>query len=238
MMVAMRVVALAVALMGAVVCVGWAVGSRAVIQLHPGWAPMQFTTAVGFALSGMAAYLAFQRINRLAQCVAVAVATVGAVGLLEHAIGHPLGISPPHPVTGAMAPGSALGFVALSGAIVCEVRERYAAAAVLAGLVTASGMLALSGYVGEGQAAPGIDALMGMAAHTALGFALLGGAAVRSAWGHAGQPARWVPWLVVGSSLLLTAMLVLATPGRRMLVGAFGIAWTLLVLAASSRRVP
>ena len=73
--------------LGAVVLLGWYLHEPALIQVNPAFVPMQYNTALGFALSGLALLgLAWSR-SRIARLSSVLVLLTGVLTLIEYGFG-------------------------------------------------------------------------------------------------------------------------------------------------------
>lgn len=183
-------------ILGAVVMAGWWLRSEAIVQIRPGFTPMQFNTALCFGLSGagLGAVL-LQRSWVVRGCAAV-LATIAGLTALQYATGWSLGIDElfmEHFTTaetthaGRMAPNTAFGFLLGSAFLLCVVHTRQPELSrnlllVLGPAIFGQAALSLTGY------ATGIEALFGwsqftrMAIHTSFGFLLFGIAASVIAW--------------------------------------------------------
>ena len=106
-------------LLGVVVLVGWYTHNAALIQVNPAFVPMQYNTALGFALSGLGLLALLFGASRWQQLAAVLVSLVGMLTLVEYIFGvdlgidqlfmeHYIGVKTSHP--GRMAPNTALCF--------------------------------------------------------------------------------------------------------------------------------
>ena len=108
-------------LLGIIVLIGWYTHNETLIQVNPHFVPMQYNTALGFALSGLAILLwPFKRLSGL---FSFAVLGIGLITLCEYIfktdlgldqlfMEHYIGVKTSHP--GRMAPNTALCF-SLSG---------------------------------------------------------------------------------------------------------------------------
>ena len=169
--------------LGAVVCVGWFIGSASIVQLHPSWVPMQFNTALGFLALGTSATGLLLGRKRLLIGGAVLAGGIGALTLVEYGLDINLGIDEllmKHPITvktshpGRMAPNTATCFVLSSVALFTAGSERTPAAVspLVTAVTGALAMTALLGYLLSIETAYGWGRLTAMAMHTALGFLL------------------------------------------------------------------
>ena len=121
-------------LLGMLVLVGWYTHNTALIQVSPAFVPMQYNTALGFALAGLG-FLALQLgATRWQKLAALAVLLVGVLTLIEYLfrvdlgvdqlfMEHYIGVKTSHP--GRMAPNTALCF-SLTGLslLIAQARDR------------------------------------------------------------------------------------------------------------------
>ncbi len=218
------VAAIAAALLGAAVIVGWHTRNIELIQISASFVPMQYNTALGFLLSGLG--LALSISTRASAAFAVAYRAVSALVFLlgfltlaEYVFGVDLRIDQlfmQHYVDlhtsapGRMAPNTALCFtlVGLSLAIsvppyasrLGSARFSPAALSVLSALIFGLGLVAFTGYLTEMETAYGWGSLTKMAVHTAVGFLIISMGLHALAWQReAGRGDRlpiWLPWPV------------------------------------------
>ena len=206
----------AVALLGATVMVGWHLHIKPLLQIHPSFVPMQYNTALGFLLSGLAC-VALQRSKpRLTWLLSAGVFLIGGLTLWQIATGANLHIDQlfmEHYVTvktatpGRMALNTALCFVltavalgVLSSptpAIVKNLLNSFLAPAIIA-LAT----IVLIGYFFGFESAYGWGNLTRMAAHTVAGFMALGLALMLAK--VTGQRANLLP--AIGIALLVLVL--------------------------------
>jgi len=178
--------ALVVAATGTFVLAGWALDVGALKSIAPGLATMKANTALAFLLSGAALWLLQEkragRYVNLARALALAVALIGLLSVLENLLGWDLGIdqllvpnSSPAGLAGApgrMALATALNFLLLGLALLFldapGSATDYPAAA--AGTVS---LIAVIGYAYGIRALYSVGAFASVALHTAIGFAIL-----------------------------------------------------------------
>ena len=224
---AVRVATLTVMSVGLAVVAGWHLRLRALVQIVPGAIPMQYNTALCFALLGAGAWaLVARRGPRWLPALCGAfVALMGALVVFQYATGVSLGVDTLffYPwertllaVPGRMALTSSVSFTCAGLALASLARSRRppAAFAVLHTLPLSFGLTSALGY------AVGITYVLPfrlgsqMAVHTALAFTCYSLAMLAHAWSHSprgeeGLP-RWypatavlvVPFLFVGLSLM------------------------------------
>ena len=79
-------------LLGSTVLVGWYSGTEILIQIRPEFAPMQYNTALGFLLFGLALLGTISGKTRLALVSGSLVASLGLLTLIEYVFLLELGI--------------------------------------------------------------------------------------------------------------------------------------------------
>lgn len=174
--------------LGLVVMAGWYMESASLVQIVPGFAPMQFNAAAGFILAG-AALLAWsgRYMAVLHACWGLLVLLAGLT-LYQYLAGVNLGIDTlfvdpfltektSHP--GRMAPATAAGFLFIGTALaLLGVPGRRDAlllpVAVLGSVVIAAAIGTVIGYALGVETQTGWQYATLMAVHTAVGFLLLG----------------------------------------------------------------
>jgi signal transduction histidine kinase/DNA-binding response OmpR family regulator/HPt (histidine-containing phosphotransfer) domain-containing protein len=183
-------------LLGAIVLAGWYLHNVTLIQINAAFVPMQYNTALGFLLSGMALLLLTLDWDRMAGIPGLAVLLIGGITLIEYIGGVNLGLDQlfmEHYVTvktshpGRMAPNTAFCF-SLTGFTACFQAFRFgkrnvpAVIGVLGALIFGLGFVAFTGYFLGMEAAYGWGKLTRMAIHTAAGFIILGIGYMVLAW--------------------------------------------------------
>ena len=185
----------AVAALGGIGLLGWALDIPALKSLHPAWVAMKANTALALVLAGLSVCLQNaesprRAVRRLARLSALAVTLTGVVTLGEYLSGCDLGVDQLlfrepagavltfHP--GRMASPTALCFTLVGGALVLlsfEARRGQRFAQYLALAVGGIGFALLLGYVysASGTQVPGAHSTP-MAAHTALALVLVSAA--------------------------------------------------------------
>jgi PAS domain S-box-containing protein len=212
--------ALLIALTGTLVLAGWALEVAVLRSVAPGLATMKANSALAFLLSGAALWLVQERragrYVGAARALALAVAVIGLLSLLESVLSRDLGMdqllfrdsSPAGPTSapGRMAAATALNFLLVGLALLLLDAPRdvadYPAAA--AGSVS---LIAVIGYAYGISALYSVGPFASVALHTAIGFVVLSSGIL------AARPERG-----------LTALLTNAQPGgtlmRRLLLPA------------------
>lgn len=178
----------ALLILGILVIAGWYLGNLHLIQIYPTFAPMQYNTALGFAFSGLSILaLASKRYNEAGLCGFV-VCALGAITLMQYILAIDFGIDElfiDHYVTtktshpGRMAPNTALCFSLAGVALLSMARphitlRQHFMQRALGTLVAALGGIALISYIADLETGYGWSNLTRMAAHTAIGFVILG----------------------------------------------------------------
>ena len=210
--------------LGAIVLLGWYLHEPALIQVNPAFVPMQYNTALGFALSGLALLGLAGPWPRIATIAGMLVLLTGVLTLIEYSFGvdlhidqlfmeHYIDLKTSNP--GRMAPNTALCF-SLTGITVLltllfRQRARITAwTATLGALIVSLGVTALAGYMIGVEDAYGWGHMTRMAIHTAAGFILLGGGFIALAWSRnrrmspgEGLP-HWVPQVIGITGLTIT----------------------------------
>lgn len=175
-------------LLGSTVLVGWYSGTEILIQIRPEFAPMQYNTAFGFLLFGLALLGTISGKTRLALVSGSLVASLGLLTLIEYVflldlgidelfMEHYITIATSHP--GRMAPNTALCFLLSGSVIVLAARDecgsrRNPCLGLVGSIVTALGLIALFGYISDIPTAYGWGQLTHMAMHASVGFIIVG----------------------------------------------------------------
>jgi PAS domain S-box-containing protein len=214
-------------LLASAVLLGWAVHSTFLTQVAPDLPPMQRSTAVSFALSGLALLGIVMRSPRFTFFGCAITAILAAVSLLAYPFGDAL----------RMAPATALCFLLLATAFVLAQIGPFPESAkdaarttkpawnclapqsVLREFLRTSPMLGVAGLlVAAVGAACGISVIWGsgdafalgnptrMAAHTASGFLLLGFGAAAVALDMSQAELREPAWAPIGASVFLATV--------------------------------
>lgn len=181
-----KICAILLCILGLSVIIGWYFQWSALIQIHPKFAPMQFNTALGFMVLGIA-ILALHRDRKITiGCASIAL-LLGGLTLIQYVfqvdlyidqlfMKHNIVVATSHP--GRMAPNTALNFV-LSGTSLLIISQRNSKnslllTSILGALVTALGTVAFLGYLSNVETAYGWGKLTRMAIHTSSGFMVTG----------------------------------------------------------------
>jgi serine phosphatase RsbU (regulator of sigma subunit) len=179
---------MACAALGLFVIIGWFARIEALIQVYPTLAPMQFNTALGLLFCGIGVSVAHRGGMQIPALLGGVSAAIGGLTLLEYIFGWYLGIdelfindyiNATTSYPGRMAPNSAVCFV-LSGSsllIWCKSargRRRGGIVSKLGMAIAALGLLAFFGYLSHVESGYGWGQWTLMAAHTSVGFVVLG----------------------------------------------------------------
>jgi PAS domain S-box-containing protein len=235
-----------VAALGGLVVAGWLTVAVALIQVLPGFPPMQYNTALGFMICGAALLSAALDLERPTALLGGLAGTIGLATLIQYLLHTDFGIDQllvetyiwtgvPDP--GRMGPNSAL-CLSLIGAGLTSLAWRPAESrhhvcpALVGAIVIALGTAALVGYAAGVPGAYGWGGHNPMAVHTAIGFTLLGGGIAGLAWNTAyretGEAPAWLPLLAAAMVLTVTVCMwyALRTGGGEEIVrhGASGAA--------------
>jgi len=187
--------AIAALLLGTVVLFGWYTHDASLIQVNPAFVPMQYNTALGFALAGLGLLAMLISRSRIAMLFGMLVLLTGALTLIEYIFGmdlhidqlfmqHYINVATSHP--GRMAPNTALCF-SLSGLALLLAQMNFAThrslwVGTLGAIIIALGSVALSGYLSGLETAYGWGNLTRMAIHTSAGFIVLGCGLAAYSW--------------------------------------------------------
>ena len=211
-----------VAALGGLVVAGWLTVAVALIQVLPGFPPMQYNTALGFMICGAALLSAALDLRRPTALLGGLSGTIGFATLAQHLLQIDLGIDQllvetyiwtgvPDP--GRMGPNSALCLTLIGAGLTALACRRagsrhHVYPALLGAIVIALGTAALVGYAAGMPGAYGWSGHNPMAVHTAIGFTLLGGGIAGLAWNIAynetGEAPSWLPVLAAAVVLTVT----------------------------------
>lgn len=194
-------------LLGSSVITGWYVHSYDLIQILPQFAPMQYNTALGFLLSGIALLAALREKRDLVFVSAGTVGLMALLTLLQYLFQIDLSIDQllmdayitvktSHP--GRMAPNTALCFILTSIALILysfKELHKYAfiIAEILGLMILALSAMALTGYIVSEESGYGWGVLTRMALHTTAGFIVLGFGILHVIWRSQTQSIASVP---------------------------------------------
>lgn len=177
-----------IALLGGSVLAGWFFEIPFILQVKPHFAPMQFNTALGFFLCGVALVLIGQEKFLQAGIVGVSVFLLGGLTLFEYLTGQNIGIDElffvPHISTrtifsGRMALNTAFCFTVIGfglGFDLCKDRgkNKFLLIGLSGAVIISVSVLVLAGYIFALESSYGLSDLKAMAVHTASGFLVVG----------------------------------------------------------------
>ena len=250
-----EVSAVAVILVGSLVCALWLLGIPEATRLVPASSTVRFNTGLCFILAGAALLLTLGRHPRWALAAIVPILLLTGLTLLEYLLGRSMAVdelfiagrSHPHP--GRMAPNTAVGLLlaALGLAILVPGHSRIWAlsiSAMLAALSAALALVAALGYAFDLTAAFEWAGLTRMALLTAITLTVLG-VGIFMATREVGRIASWIeqPWLassvgvgVAGLGLLASHTLGAEMPGlpERALEGLYAAVIVFAILLAGA----
>ena len=183
------------AVIGLTVIIGWHLNSPALIQVRPGFAPMQYNTALGFVLAGVMVLTLTLKRQNFTMLLASGLLVLGSLTLFEYVTGTNLGIDEffmdaylmdrtTHP--GRMAPITALCFTLTGLAVALSHRYHKALISLSASIIFLSS-LSIIGYLIDVQGVYGWGNLTRMAIHTATCFLILGAGLVVLAFKQASR---------------------------------------------------
>ncbi len=218
---ARQYLAAVVGILGCLVVVGWLVKSQSLVQVSPNWAPMQYKTAIGFVLSGLALSFFYLNCAKLSFALAFSAAVVGASSLVQHFLQIPFGIETLLQVqdftgqsspTGGMTVNTAISLLLISASILLLSRLQHRFAVVLTVTVLASAVLGLGcmtflGYLTGLNPAFGWGSETFGAIHSAVGFICLSISLLWFTQGVSNSDQQFHRWLfAMGVPLLLTVL--------------------------------
>jgi PAS domain S-box-containing protein len=220
-----------VAALGGLVVAGWLTVAVALVQVLPGFPPMQYNTALGFMICGAALLCAALDLRRPTALLGGMAAVIGLATLSEYFFRADLGIDDllveTYVLTGVanpgrMAPNSAVALALIGAALLglswrSRSRAWHLYPALLGSVVIALGTAALVGYAAGVPGAYGWGHFNRMAIHTALGFILLGGGVIGLAWNAAktgsSEAPLWLPAIVAVAVATVTLCMWYALGG-------------------------
>jgi len=207
---------------GLLVIISWYAHWTGVVQFQTDTAPMQYSTALCFILSGAALFLLTTRRKPLAPWISGAVVVFTLLTLLEYITNENFGIDlllyKPYfeaatAYPGRMSPLTTSCFIFIgSGIILAGLQKRWskrlAGSGLLAIIVIIVAAVGLSGYVFGLEPAYGWGANSSMAINTAILFLLLGGGLLVWSWDSAiTENFNFLRWLPVTGSVTLMIMI-------------------------------
>ena len=215
---------MAAALLGAAGIAGWIFHVPALVRIWAGMTPMQFNTALGFVAAGIGMACS-SRMPKLKSFTSALLLLIGVATLVEFATGLDLQIDqalfrswlPEGQYPGRMGVNSAVCFTLLG--LICGLSRLYPRKSPMLTLAGSMGVLsiaaaALIGYLTGMESAYRWGHLTRMAAHTAVGFLVLGAGTGMCGWRsleiHRGM---WLAVVAGGSAASITLMLWMSAVG-------------------------
>lgn len=197
--------------LGLVVClvalttlIGWHLDNDALISLKPFRVPMEYNTALGLLLSGIALSVLANKERKLLALFGIAVMCLGCATFFQYIAGIDIHIdqmlapslrdnSTSYP--GRMSPSSAVCFVLVGACILAACLSEYhkeldAILGIFGTAIADLGLVGLLDHVLDPQYASGWGNLKRMAANTALCFCMLGSGFTFTAWVAARKKSR------------------------------------------------
>ena len=218
-----------VALVGALVIVGWYVGNHFLIQVQPGSPPMQFNTALALILAGVGILNAVTwEVRPVSLGTGLLCTALGGLTMAQYAGGGDFGIDEfffAHDVldrtgpAGRMGPNTALccilaGLALLLTCLPRTSQRKISTIGLLGTLQIAISGVGLFGYVSNPGSAYGYGDANRMGVHTAIGFIGVGIGTLAYAWSvtvsRAWEVPRWFSALAGVCSLTVTLCLWLS----------------------------
>ncbi len=171
------------------VLVGWSIGSSAIVQIHPKFVPMQYSTALCFLFMGLGTILYGFSNKRISQLFGLLVFIISGLTLVEYITGVDFKIERLfvqqisdglYEVSTSMAFNTSICFV-LSSIILLvrglkSLRFTIAMKQLISAIIVAISGLALLGYMMGTESAGVWRDISRMAVHTASGFLIFGSA--------------------------------------------------------------
>ena len=207
------------AVLGLAVLLGWHFGYLQLIQVFPAVAaPMQRLTALGFLLSGVALIFLERGRRRTAAILELLVFLVALLIIFEYVFGVNLGIDElfgrayvnTHTSNpGRPSPVTAFCFVLMSAAMLSIWSHSFshrtsAVRGIVGSVVAVVGSVSFLGYLAGHSEAYGWSHFSRVAAHTSLGFFVLGAGMIAVAWQERQEPG-WPRWIPISVTLAVAA---------------------------------
>ncbi len=206
------------ALLGLLVLAGWYTRNITVIQLHPSFVPMHYTTAIAFFISGTGLSLSVSRYRRPTVACGALTASIGLLTLVQYGFNVHFDLIElpfiPSSLPAQMAPNTAICFIFAGSALFLiglhSITWRAQILGLLGSTVTILGTVALFGYLTGITYAYGWGSSTPMAVHTAIGFLFLGTGIMVAAWHSVieeRKTPRWLPYLILIGGVTTTMVL-------------------------------
>ncbi|MDE1462751.1 sensor histidine kinase [Spartinivicinus poritis] len=209
-------------LLGIVVLIGWHTKTVMLIQLLPTLVPMQYNTALGFILCGIALYFVSKNSLLMGTITGGIAGIIGFLTLIQYIFGTDIGLDElfiTHYITvetshpGRMAPNTAICFSLFAVACILYTLNirKIQLSGVLTTIIFSLGFTALIGYLIDIKIAYSWGKYTQMAVHTAVGFMLLGIGFTALSWlrefAYNDQAAVKIPPLMTGYAVALAIAL-------------------------------
>lgn len=203
--------------LGVIVIAGWFTRNMTLVKVLPSFEAMRFNTALGFFLAGIGLLSIYFRKPRFFKACGIVIGSLGALTLTEYIFGIDIGIdqlfvkdtiSATYP--GRLAVPTALGFTFTGGAFLLMgsrawVSKQHIFLGTPGTIVISIGVIGLIGYFTGHTDINTWGDFISMAFHTAVGFLVLGGGLVASAWKCCAAEEKflfqWLP-VIIGISVL------------------------------------
>jgi PAS domain S-box-containing protein len=207
------------AVLGVAVLLGWHFGYLPLIQVFPAVAaPMQRLTALGFLLSGAALIFLARGRRRTAAALELLVFLFALLVIFEYLFGINLGIdeifgrayvNTQGANPGRPSPVTAICFLLMSATTLSAWRDSLwnrtsAVRGIVGSVVSVVGAVSFLGYMAGHSEAYGWSHFSRVAAHTALGFFVLGAGMITLAWQET-RESGWPRWIPVSITLAVAA---------------------------------
>jgi diguanylate cyclase (GGDEF)-like protein len=180
--------ALSLIILGLIVICGWYFALPTLIQIYPDFVPMQFNTALGFVLIGLALICLNYSYYLASKILGLLVLLLGGITLIQYWFDLNLGLdellmkhyivtATSHP--GRMAPNTAFNF-SLTGLAIALISwkkpklKQLFQSSILGSLIIGLATVAFLGYITKIETAYGWGKLTQMALHTSIGFIIVG----------------------------------------------------------------
>jgi PAS domain S-box-containing protein len=183
-------------LLGIIVIIGWYTHNQNLIQVNPSFVPMQYNTALGFLLGGIALVLLYFNKERLAAFVGLTVLLLGIITIFEYLFGinlyldqlfmkHYITTKTSHP--GRMSPTTAFCFSLTGISLIINYLKmsrsiKYKLILLLGSIVIFMGLFSIIGYLLGMESIYDWSKFSKMAIHTSTGFIFLGIGLFTRAW--------------------------------------------------------
>ena len=179
-----------VAILSALVIVGWYIHNEQLIRIKPDFIPMQFNTALCFLISALGSWLVVTHKLKHLNKLAIILGLFSGMTLLQYIFGFNIGLDQllmTHYIKtdlityqGRMAPNTAVCFLLLSICYFLATQDQNNKPKIISwalsfnALIIGISMVAFLGYLFGVPSAYGWSEFQGMAVNTSLGFMLLG----------------------------------------------------------------